>query len=79
MSINRILYCMVSTSSTQRLKDHLGSARVVTNASGTILGTQHYYPFGETRFTTGTIYTDKLFTGQREMAGLGIYHYQARY
>ena len=34
---------------------------------------------GETRLTTGTIFTDKLFTGQREMAGLGIYHYQARF
>ena len=32
---------------------------------------------GETRLTTGTIFTDKLFTGQREMAGLGIYHYNA--
>jgi hypothetical protein len=32
-----------------------------------------------TRFTTGTMYTDKLFTGQREMAGLGIYHYGARF
>ena len=60
---------------------------MVTDASGTILGTQRYYPFGETRLTTGTIYTDKLFTGQREMrrpepvegAGLGIYHYQARF
>jgi hypothetical protein len=47
------------------LKDHLGSASVVTNNSGTILGEQRYYPFGETRLTTGTIYTDKLFTGQR--------------
>jgi RHS repeat-associated protein len=37
------------------------------------------YPFGETRLTTGTIYTDKLFTGQREIAGLGIYHYNARF
>jgi RHS repeat-associated protein len=52
---------------------------VVTDASGNILGEQRYYPFGETRLTTGTIYTDKLFTGQREMAGLGIYHYQARF
>src|SRR5688572_10617621 len=34
---------------------------------------------GETRLTTGTIFTDKLFTGQREMAGLGIYHYNARF
>jgi len=71
MRINSTLYYM--------LKDHLGSASVVTDASGTILGEQRYYPFGETRLTTGTIYTDKLFTGQREMAGLGIYHYQARF
>jgi YD repeat-containing protein len=71
MRINSTLYYL--------LKDHLGSASVVTDASGNILGEQRYYPFGETRLTTGTIYTDKLFTGQREMAGLGIYHYQARF
>ena len=59
MRINSTLYYV--------LKDHLGSASVVTDASGTILGEQRYYPFGETRLTTGTIYTDKLFTGQREM------------
>ncbi|MGI0016661.1 MAG: RHS repeat-associated core domain-containing protein, partial [Nitrososphaera sp.] len=52
---------------------------MVTNSSGTVVGEQRYYPFGETRLTTGTIYTDKLFTGQREMAGLGIYHYGARF
>jgi len=40
---------------------------VVTNVSGTTLGEQRYYPFGETRLTTGTIFTDKLFTGQRKM------------
>jgi RHS repeat-associated protein len=71
MRINSTLYYI--------LKDHLGSASVVTDASGTILGEQRYYPFGETRLTTGTIYTDKLFTGQREITGLGIYHYQARF
>ena len=71
MRINSTLYYI--------LKDHLGSASVVTDASGNILGEQRYYPFGETRLTTGTIYTDKLFTGQREMAGLGIYHYRARF
>jgi len=43
------------------------------------VGEQRYYPFGETRLTTGTIFTDKLFTGQRDMAGLGIYHYGARF
>ena len=68
------------------LKDHLGSASVVTDSTGAVVGEQRYceaplwgYPYGETRLTTGTIYTDKLFTGQREMAGLGIYHYGARF
>ena len=71
MRINSTLY--------YTLKDHLGSASVVTNASGIEVGTQRYYPYGETRLTTGTIFTDKLFTSQREMAGLGIYHYGARF
>ncbi|HEX6268774.1 MAG TPA: RHS repeat-associated core domain-containing protein [Anaerolineales bacterium] len=61
------------------LKDHLGSASVVTDASGNVVGEQRYYPYGETRLTTGSIFTDRLFTGQREMAGLGIYHYNARF
>ena len=71
MRVNGTLYFV--------LKDKLGSASVVTDSTGAIVGEQRYYPFGETRVTTGTIYTDKLFTGQREMAGLGIYHYGARF
>ena len=59
------------------LKDHLGSASVVTNNTGAIVGEDRFFAFGETRFTTGTMYTDKLYTGQREIAELGIYHYQA--
>src|SRR5262245_25902942 len=71
------------------LGDQLGSASVVTDASGTTVGEDRFYPYGETRFTTGTMYTDKLYTGQRETrrpdcgcsapcvegTGLGIYHY----
>jgi len=34
---------------------------------------------GETRLSTGSIFTDQLFTGQREMTGLGIYHFNARF
>src|SRR4030095_6245191 len=71
MRINSTLYYI--------LKDHLGSASVVTDASGVTVGEQRYYPYGETRLTTGTIYTDMLFTGQREITGLGIYHYRARF
>ena len=48
------------------LKDHLGSASVVTDSTGTIVAEQRYYPYGETRLTS-TMLTDKLFTGQREM------------
>ncbi len=71
MRVNSTLYFV--------LKDHLGSASVVTDATGTTVGEDRFYPFGETRFTTGTMFTDKLFTGQREITGLGIYYFGARY
>jgi hypothetical protein len=48
-----------------RLSTSLGSASVVTDSTSPIpqtVGEQRYYPYGETRFTSGTIYTDKLFT-----------------
>lgn len=71
MRINSTLYYV--------LKDHLGSASAVTDANGAAVGQNRYTPFGETRFTSGTMYTDKLYTGQRQMAGLGIYYYNARF
>ena len=33
----------------------------------------------KSRTTTGTMLTDKLYTRQRQMAELGIYHYGARF
>ncbi len=38
-----------------------------------------YYAFGETRLSTGNMFTDRLFTGQRWIADLGIYHFNARF
>jgi YD repeat-containing protein len=61
------------------LKDHLGSASVVTDASGITVGEDRFYAFGETRLSTGSMFTDKRFTGQREITGLGIYHFGARF
>jgi RHS repeat-associated protein len=61
------------------LSDHLGSTSVVVNASGTVVGTQGYYPYGETRYSTNTIITDRLFTGQQQIASLGLYFYKARF
>jgi len=71
MRVNGTLYYV--------LKDKLGSASVVTDSAGNTMGEARYYPYGETRLTTGTMQTDRLFTGQREMAGLGIYHYGSRF
>ncbi len=59
--------------------DHLGSASLTTNASRAVVGEMRYFPYGETRWTTGTVGTDRRYTGQREEAGLGLYDYNARY
>jgi RHS repeat-associated protein len=41
--------------------------------------TTGYYPFGETRYTTGTLNTDHQYTGQQNVAGIGLYNYRARF
>jgi hypothetical protein len=58
--------------------DQLGSASVVTDNSGAVVGEQRYYPYGEARVPSGNMQTDRLYTGQRQMASLGnIYDYGA--
>jgi uncharacterized protein RhaS with RHS repeats len=59
MHINSTMYYI--------LKDHLGSAYATTDASGNIVGEMRYYATGEMRLSTGSMFTDKLFAGQREM------------
>ena len=60
--------------------DQLGSTRAWSNGTGTVYGSQRYKPWGETDNASGsTASTDYLFTGQRDLASLGIYDYQARY
>ncbi|MBM3131636.1 MAG: RHS repeat-associated core domain-containing protein [Chloroflexi bacterium] len=58
--------------------DHLGSTSVTTNTSGTTVSTVKYFPFGGARSQTGTLDTDKKFTGQR-LDQTGLYYYGARY
>jgi RHS repeat-associated protein len=62
------------------LKDHLGSASVTLDSSGAAVSEMRYYPFGETRVSSGAMPTDQQFTGQRNLgANLGgIYYYGAR-
>ena len=58
---------------TYLLSDHLGST--TTTVTNGLIAKESYYPFGATRTTTGTIPTDKLFTGQQQESGdaLGLY------
>ncbi|MCU0521866.1 MAG: RHS repeat-associated core domain-containing protein [Anaerolineae bacterium] len=58
--------------------DHLGSASLTTNTSRAVVGDMRYSPYGQTRWITGTVGTDRRYTGQREEAGLGLYDYLAR-
>ena len=57
-------------------QDHLTSTAVMTDSSGNELGTIKYFPFGATR--SGSVPTDKKFTGQR-LDETGLYYYGARY
>jgi len=61
------------------LRDQLNSASEVLDSSGAVVGEQRYYPFGDTRVLTGSMFTDRLYTGQRTIAGLGLDYYNARY
>ena len=60
-------------------QDSLGSTSAITDADGAISSTVFYFPFGSARSTTGTVSTDKLFTGQRLDDTTGLYYYGARY
>jgi len=58
--------------------DHLGSTSLTTNASGDVMAQQRYLPYGEVRWSAGTLPTDFTFTRQRAEAGLGLLDYRAR-
>jgi len=61
------------------LGDHLGSTSMVTDASGVMVSEVRYSAFGETRYQSGTLSTDYLYTGQRQEAEIGLYYYVARW
>ncbi|HEY49203.1 MAG TPA: RHS repeat-associated core domain-containing protein [Dehalococcoidia bacterium] len=58
-------------------QDHLTGTAVITDTDGEKVGSIKYYPYGETRESTGTLDTDKRFTGQR-LDDTGLYYYSAR-
>ncbi len=59
--------------------DALGSQVVVLNSSGTIIGSHLYGPYGNPRYSTGTLPTSIGFTGQQTDSVTGLDYYVARY
>jgi RHS repeat-associated protein len=60
--------------------DHLGSASLATNASGQVVSNVRYKPFGEVRWQSGMMPTNRKFGGKIEESALGgIYDFSARY
>ncbi len=64
------------------LTDHLGSVSVVLDANGGILEQQRYLPFGQARVMppyASVTSTDFTYTGQRNLADIGLMDYKARF
>jgi RHS repeat-associated protein len=59
--------------------DHLGSSRVVTNPSGSILDDSDFYPFGGERPITSSSGNSYKFTGKERDAESGLDNFDARY
>jgi RHS repeat-associated protein len=64
---------------TYLLADHLGSTQVTADEQGSELGRYLYTAWGETRQVSGESATDRLYTGQRQEAEIGLYYYNARW
>jgi RHS repeat-associated protein len=59
--------------------DHLGSTAITASSAGAKLGELRYKPWGENRYTWGTTYTSRQFTGQVNESSLGLYFFNARW
>jgi len=59
--------------------DGLGSVSVAVDASGNLVASQLYAPYGTARYSSGAMPTSKGFTGQRADATSGLDYYGARY
>jgi len=59
--------------------DHLGTSRVVTNATGAILDDSDFYPFGGERVVVSSSGNNYKFTGKERDAETGLDYLMARY
>jgi len=62
------------------LTDHLGSSSITVGDNGTKLAEMRYTAWGEVRYQSGSLLTDKTYTGQRSYTGdFGLQFYNARW
>jgi RHS repeat-associated protein len=62
------------------LSDHLGSTTISTTGVGDYHSELRYKPFGESRYSDGTMPTKRHYTGQiDETSSIGLYFYGARF
>jgi RHS repeat-associated protein len=59
--------------------DHLGSTNVVTNASGTVVQTLDYFPYGGLRIESGTDVSTRKYIGERYDQNTDLNYFNARY
>jgi RHS repeat-associated protein len=59
--------------------DHLGTARIITNAGGTILNDSDFYPFGGERPIVSSSGNAYKFTGKERDIESGLDYFGARY
>jgi RHS repeat-associated protein len=59
--------------------DHLGTARIIANSSGTILDESDFYPFGDERAMTSSSGNNYKFTGKERDPESGLDNFTARY
>jgi RHS repeat-associated protein len=61
------------------LTDHLGSSTVTLDDGGGIDGELRYGAYGETRASSGSMPTERLYSGQLGQNNIGLYYYNARW
>jgi RHS repeat-associated protein len=69
----------VGTTLSYLVGDGLGSVSVALSSSGSATGQTLYYPYGEVRYSSGSMPTARGYTGQYQDATSGLDYYGARY
>ncbi|MFZ1974532.1 MAG: RHS repeat-associated core domain-containing protein [Candidatus Acidiferrales bacterium] len=59
--------------------DHIGTSRIVTNSTGSILDESDFYPFGGERVITSSSGNTYKFTGKERDSESGLDNFSARY